>query len=160
MHLSEQSTVLSSWKDIARYVGKGVRTVQRWEHELGLPVRRPNGVSQKSSVVLYRADLDLWLETRFSARAHGKVSVSETENTSRMCRAELRDSIGKARELRSANMLLAQQVSQSLQRLSALCEVLASVSTRVPVPSSRKPVVAPSLAAEATLVVTRSELAV
>ena len=68
MNISEESTVLSSWKDIARYLGKGVRTVQRWERHLGLPVRRPIGASQKSAVVLYREDVDAWLATRFSAR--------------------------------------------------------------------------------------------
>ena len=69
MNVSEDSTVLSSWKDIAKYLGKGVRTVQRWERHLGLPVRRPNGASQKSAVLLYRGDVDAWLATRFSARA-------------------------------------------------------------------------------------------
>ena len=32
---------LNTWKEIATYMGRGVRTVQRWERELGLPVRRP-----------------------------------------------------------------------------------------------------------------------
>src|SRR6202167_5275561 len=66
--IPEESTVLSSWKDIARYMGKGVRTVQRWERHLGLPVRCPNGASHKSAVLLDRSDLDAWLATRFSAR--------------------------------------------------------------------------------------------
>ena len=37
--------VFSSWKEIAAYLGKGVRTVQRWEAVLGLPVhhRRNKG---------------------------------------------------------------------------------------------------------------------
>jgi DNA-binding transcriptional regulator YiaG len=52
MDISQDSTVLSSWKDIAQYLGKGVRTVQRWERHLGLPVRRPTGATQKSAVVL------------------------------------------------------------------------------------------------------------
>jgi ferredoxin len=30
-----QIEVLSSWKDIAKYAGKGVRTVQRWCQEIG-----------------------------------------------------------------------------------------------------------------------------
>jgi hypothetical protein len=30
---------LSGWKDIASYLGKGVRTVQRYERDLALPVR-------------------------------------------------------------------------------------------------------------------------
>lgn len=33
--------VLSSWKQVANYLGRGVRTVQRWEHTLQLPVQRP-----------------------------------------------------------------------------------------------------------------------
>jgi hypothetical protein len=35
-----QTMILKGWKDIAKYLGCGVRTVQRWE-KLGLPVRRP-----------------------------------------------------------------------------------------------------------------------
>ena len=30
---------LTGWKEIAGYFDKGVRTAQRWEAELGLPVR-------------------------------------------------------------------------------------------------------------------------
>ena len=32
--------ILKGWKDIAKYLGTAVRTVQRWEL-LGLPIRRP-----------------------------------------------------------------------------------------------------------------------
>jgi len=39
----QHSEVLNSWKEIAAYVGRGVRTVQRWERELGFPVRHPLG---------------------------------------------------------------------------------------------------------------------
>jgi hypothetical protein len=31
---------LNGWKDIAAYLGKSISSVQRWERELGLPVRR------------------------------------------------------------------------------------------------------------------------
>jgi hypothetical protein len=33
--------LLTSWKEIAAYFGKGVRTVQRWEKSIDLPVHRP-----------------------------------------------------------------------------------------------------------------------
>ena len=33
---------LNGWKEIAAYLGKSVRSVQRWEATLGLPVRRIN----------------------------------------------------------------------------------------------------------------------
>jgi hypothetical protein len=31
---------LDSWKEIAAYLGRAIRTVQRWEREEGLPVHR------------------------------------------------------------------------------------------------------------------------
>jgi hypothetical protein len=53
-------TVLSSWKEIASYLGKGVRTVQRWERELGLPVRRPKP-NEKQIVLAFPDELDAWV---------------------------------------------------------------------------------------------------
>lgn len=55
------SEVLNSWKEIAAYLGRGVRTVQRWERELGLPVRRPRG-KERSAVIALTPDLDRWLQ--------------------------------------------------------------------------------------------------
>jgi len=53
---------LNSWKQIARYLGRGVRTVQRWEREFGLPIRRPRG-RRRSAVIALTAELDAWLES-------------------------------------------------------------------------------------------------
>ena len=41
--MTTHSSVLNSWKEIASYLGRSVRTVQRWEREFGLPVHRPAG---------------------------------------------------------------------------------------------------------------------
>lgn len=60
------SDVLSSWKEIAMYLGKGVRTVQRWESELGLPVRRPN--DNRGIVLALRSELDKWMAGDFATR--------------------------------------------------------------------------------------------
>ena len=54
------SEVLNSWKEIAVYLGRGVRTAQRWERELQLPVRRPRERS-RSAVIAFRSELDRWL---------------------------------------------------------------------------------------------------
>ena len=51
--------VLGSWKEIANYLGKGVRTVQRWERCSGLPVHRPSG-SSKGVVLAFPGELDTW----------------------------------------------------------------------------------------------------
>jgi hypothetical protein len=56
-----RSGVLNSWKEIATYLGRGVRTVQRWEAELNLPVHRPRGKT-RSAVVAFRQELDAWLQ--------------------------------------------------------------------------------------------------
>jgi hypothetical protein len=57
---TEAPQFLSGWKDIANYLGKGVRTVQRYERDLGLPVRRPAG-KPWGSVVATRNEIDAWV---------------------------------------------------------------------------------------------------
>jgi hypothetical protein len=57
---SSRPQFLSGWKEIANYLGKGVRTVQRYEREFGLPVRRPAG-KPWGSVVATKAELDAWV---------------------------------------------------------------------------------------------------
>lgn len=52
--------LLNSWKEIADYMNRGVRTVQRWETDLGLPVRRPPAGSN-GSVRALKSDIDQWL---------------------------------------------------------------------------------------------------
>ncbi len=54
--------VLTSWKEIAQYLGKGVRTVQRWEHEMGLPVRRPKP-KERHIVLALCEELDGWVRS-------------------------------------------------------------------------------------------------
>jgi CheY-like chemotaxis protein len=53
--------ILNGWKEIAQHLGRGVRTIQRWEH-LGLPIRRPNH-KNRSAVVAFSQELDEWLQT-------------------------------------------------------------------------------------------------
>jgi hypothetical protein len=132
MNLPQESAVLSSWKDIARYMGKGVRTVQRWEHHLGLPVRRPNGASHKSAVLLDRSELDAWLATRFSARGAARELAAKGAESSDSARGSLRESIRKARALRDANYALTQQISESIRLLTKSCDRLSNHALEVP----------------------------
>jgi len=53
---------LSGWKDIANYLRKGVRTVQRYERELGLPVHRIAGKSV-GSVIATKSEIDAWVKS-------------------------------------------------------------------------------------------------
>ena len=52
--------ILNGWKEIANHLGRGVRTVQRWE-QLGLPVRRPKG-TDRSAVLALSEELDEWVK--------------------------------------------------------------------------------------------------
>jgi hypothetical protein len=108
--------VLNSWKEIAQYLERGVRTVQRWETDLALPVRRPRG-KKRSAVIAMRCDLDDWLNSRPSMQSGNgngapgtkplgpasvlalQIPVSETILRSRYLRSNLRQS---SHELASA----------------------------------------------------------
>jgi Tol biopolymer transport system component len=57
---------LDSWKEIAAYLGRGVRTVQRWEREEGLPVHRL-AHAERGSVFADPAELTKWWQSRQAA---------------------------------------------------------------------------------------------
>jgi len=54
---------LESWKEIAGYLGKSVRTVIRWEKTEGLPVHRHQH-EKKPSVFAFQQEIDEWWEGR------------------------------------------------------------------------------------------------
>ena len=51
---------LDSWKEVAAYLGRNVRTVIRWEKEKGLPVHRVPG-GRRKAVFAYTEELREWL---------------------------------------------------------------------------------------------------
>src|SRR5579859_4682602 len=54
---------LESWGEIASYLRREIRTVQRWERNLGLPIRRLS-VGKNTSVYAYPSELDKWYKER------------------------------------------------------------------------------------------------
>jgi adenylate cyclase len=54
---------LDSWKEIAAYLKRGARTIQRWEREEGMPVHRLQH-GTLGSVYAYRSELDRWWAER------------------------------------------------------------------------------------------------
>lgn len=58
--VGDRGVRLDSWKEIAAYVKRDVRTLQRWEKTAGLPVRRLQKPGLRA-VYAYTADLDQWL---------------------------------------------------------------------------------------------------
>jgi chromosomal replication initiator protein len=60
----DKLNTLIGWKEIARYLGKSVRTVQRWEKDLELPTQR-----RGESVSAMQHDIDVWRATVWDALA-------------------------------------------------------------------------------------------
>src|SRR4051794_4944965 len=73
------STALGSWKEIAAYLGKGVRTAQRYESQLGLPVRRPDRDDRKIVFAL-PDELDAWIRG-FRSKDHARQPEVTTESS-------------------------------------------------------------------------------
>lgn len=91
--LNPQRNILHSWKEIAAYIGMGVRTVQRYERTLGLPIRRFAG-DNGSSVSAFPDELDHWMHTAGSQpieRAEWEKAVKDID--------ELRSEIAHLRKI-------------------------------------------------------------
>src|SRR5262249_42450837 len=73
--------ILNSWKEISNYIGRGVRTVQRWEELYGLPVHRAAG-RDRSAVYALSDEVDAWLrmgKMHEVPKAHREVTPQAAE---------------------------------------------------------------------------------
>jgi len=73
---------LDSWKAIAQYLDRDVRSVQRWERDRGLPIHRLPG-QKGAAVFAYEHELNQWLRSG-SERPdpHGQLSLETQHLTS------------------------------------------------------------------------------
>lgn len=106
--------VFSSWKEIAAYLNKGVRTVQRWEVEFGLPVRRPRERS-KGIVQATREDLDNWAKSQWAVRAQNAAKKNNGHNGNGTHEHE---------QVRAQTRKLMAELTVSLERLRTECQTL------------------------------------
>ena len=60
---SRREDRLDSWKEIATYLSRSVRTLHRWEKDEGLPVHRHQH-KDLGSVFAYKSELDAWVSAR------------------------------------------------------------------------------------------------
>jgi len=115
---SQKTQILSGWKDVANYLGKGVRTVQRYERELTLPIRRPRGRAS-GAVMATKAELDAWVAAMpiggafqlHSAAAHNAAVLNEL----RQHLKELRRLRRESAELREEHQRAVRLVRESLR---------------------------------------------
>jgi len=67
---------LDSWKEIASYLRRGVRTVQRWEKDEGMPVHR-HLHDRQDSIYAYGPELDAWWAGRRERLERQELSEGE-----------------------------------------------------------------------------------
>lgn len=125
---SNEPAILSSWKEVAAYLGKGVRTVQRWERLDQLPVRRLSGTSK---IIVHRGEIDHWLRSRAIRSATSGSSAAQQSSNGQ--NSEL---IARAQCLRASHFALRQSMNGSLdaliaecRRLTEMCASMAAQST-------------------------------
>ncbi len=121
--MDQRETILNSWKEIAEYLGRGVRTAQRWERDLGLPVRRPRG-KERSAVVAVSSDIDAWLRRCPVHDASGKKHLS-LENLTPPRWMITYQNAERLRQRTEALYDRALQLRKNLQRAMDLSEKLA-----------------------------------
>jgi len=90
--IKADNEILDSWKEIAVFLHRGVRTVQRWERMEGLPVRRHDHL-KRGSVYALRSEVALWVRTRQFGRR------SPVHTPAAIQRHDLREYIAKQRLL-------------------------------------------------------------
>jgi len=111
--------MLTCWKDIGRYLGKSARTVQRWERELGLPVRRPTGSTGKSSVLADPRELDAWLALHWTVRdGEGRPEPPRLALDPTMLIRDLNEKLQTAHSLKAELLDLRMQHKQLTHELS------------------------------------------
>lgn len=108
----DSSAILTTWKDVARYMGKGVRTVQRWERDFGLPVRRPARSTQKRAILALAPDLDAWVALKCSRR-----QAPPPGHSSRSMQHSLREQMEASIALRTANRMLLNELNTAVEAL-------------------------------------------
>ncbi|MEM1246461.1 MAG: hypothetical protein AAGK22_08815 [Acidobacteriota bacterium] len=77
MSASSRSDRLESWKEIASYLGRSVRTARRWEAEEGLPVHRHQHRAA-GSVFAFVSEIDDWRASRSSPSRRAERPQSKT----------------------------------------------------------------------------------
>ena len=98
--------VLTGWKEIAVYLGRGVRTVQRYEQTLDMPVRRMSGC-----VIAFPDELDGWFKASSEAKASSfELYTVRESNVLEMYRRAMKN--------------LYQNVNLLLERIAGLEEIL------------------------------------
>ena len=116
--------VFTSWKEIASFFGKGVRTVQRWEQKFGLPISRPTAA--KNVVIATESELRDWIRRSSAQISDDLIEDNNHRNDSNIAEIALR----------------LKRLEEHTARLS---RIVAAFSERIEELSSKSPLIAPRL---------------
>ncbi len=72
--------ILSGWKQISNHIQRGVRTAQRWEALLGMPVHRP-ALKDRTAVVAFSDELEHWLSRTSPDAREECVAMNDKEKS-------------------------------------------------------------------------------
>ena len=101
---------LDSWKEIADFLHRGVRTVQRWERTEALPVRRHKHL-KRGSVFAFSSDLEQWLRGRqLGFRVKPRSDLTELQDLNH----QIVDQFRRLRALSMQQATLAMELRQLL----------------------------------------------
>ena len=106
------------------YLGRGVRTVQRWEAQLGLPIHRPAG-KDHSAVLAFSSELDQWLDSRPVRFA----AVSSPNQPADGQAVPVQALLARAEAILERIEALLMRADQTQQRLSEALETIAARET-------------------------------
>ena len=142
--------VLNSWKEISAFLGRGVRTAQRWERLHKLPVYRV-GQGQRSPVFAYTSELSLWLH---NISKNQSAANQPPESKTRLLllsppadRADARH-VGRPRARATRELIrhssrltrnLLTLTAQHHQRAEILMQTVGSIANHLRVPRQRTP---------------------
>lgn len=127
--------ILNSWKEIANYLGRGVRTVQRWERDLGLPIHRPKG-KDRSAVLAFPEELNAWLQQTpvrsaemFTGRkpAGGEATAAAPTRDPSLLIQDVRQTSARSQKLMES---LVQEAGRHQALTASLCETLNKITRR------------------------------
>ena len=117
--MTDNDLTFTCWKEIAAYLRKGVRTVQRWERQYGLPVQRPNA-KDRGIVRASRRELDHWMRTQTACTA----AKAQKPDRSIFPAGPMKPDVATRHELHANNRELLNQLRESLRMLQTNCEQL------------------------------------
>src|SRR5438874_5062514 len=84
---TKMPAILNSWKEIATYLDRGVRTVQRWEND-GLPIRRV-GAGKHAPVFAFSVEIDKWLRKHGTAAPPGYITAAQSDSRKLLAESQL-----------------------------------------------------------------------